>query len=157
MSSNITSKSLPAPEHINILVKDLKKATDFFSETLGIGPWVNWDYSAKKGETSRNEPFTINGAWTRLGPVVLEVIEPVEGDSVWSQALSKRGEGLHHICFMVSNWQEVMSSMQAKGCKLLDSGVFLGKHWGYIEISPVGLVVEIGEQGMHDELHEKLD
>lgn len=143
-------------DHVNILVKDIQKTASVISETLGIGPWLNWDYTAQKGETSSGEPFKINGAWARLGPIILELIAPVSGNSVWSQALDDRGEALHHLCFMVPNWEETVAELQAKGCKLLDSGGFLGKHWAYLEINPGGLVIEVGQKGMHDEEYQKL-
>jgi len=156
MQSDINAIVLPAPEHISVTVKDIDKTTEFFSSIWGLGPWLTLEYSPKKDEINIGEPFRIRGAWARLGPVVLEVIQPIEGRSIWSQFLETKGEGLHHICFIVSNWDEVVSRLQEQGCRMLAGGIFLGKHWSYFEVNPGGLIVEISEHGIHDELHKKL-
>jgi methylmalonyl-CoA/ethylmalonyl-CoA epimerase len=155
MQSDITG-ILPTPEHICVVVKDIDKTTEFLSSIWDFGSWLTWEYSPKRDEIIIGEPFTIKGAWANLGPIVLELIQPIEGKSIWSQFLETRGEGLHHICFIVSNWDEMVSKLKQQGAKMVAGGIFLGKHWSYFEVNPGGLIVEISEQSIHDELHRKL-
>jgi hypothetical protein len=40
------------------------------------------------------------GAETHAGPVVVELLQPLEGDSIYKEWLEEHGEGLHHIAVM---------------------------------------------------------
>lgn len=91
MQSNTGAVALPAPEHISIIVKDIDKTAEFLSLIWGLGPWLTWEYSPGKDDISVGEPFTIKGAWAMLEPVVLELIQPIGGRSIWSQFLETKG------------------------------------------------------------------
>jgi methylmalonyl-CoA/ethylmalonyl-CoA epimerase len=63
------------------------------------------------------EPFTLKVAWARLGtgPLVVELLQPVEGRLAYAQFLETKGEGVHHIAFSVSNWGEMVSKFREQG------------------------------------------
>ncbi len=49
----------------------------------------------------RGEPtsYTLKFAYAEAGPIVLELVEPVEGHSHYQEYLDDHGEGIHHIGF----------------------------------------------------------
>ena len=49
----------------------------------------------------------------------VELLEPTAPDSPIASFLSKRGEGIHHICFRVSDIRTTMSELKARGFRLL--------------------------------------
>jgi hypothetical protein len=92
---------------IGVVVKELDRSIQVLSDVFGIGPFriVNWPpadridiqriYHGQPGE------FTARMAFTELGPVELELIQPLEGESIWADFLEEHGEGIHHIRFNV--------------------------------------------------------
>jgi len=63
--------------------------------------------------TSRGARTQYRGAPTRprqarlfnVGPTLtLELIEPDHGPSTWREELDKKGEGVHHLAFIVEGW-----------------------------------------------------
>jgi hypothetical protein len=44
--------------------------------------------------------YTMIGAQAHVGPIVVELLQPVEGPSIYKKWLDEHGEGLHHIAVM---------------------------------------------------------
>ena len=139
--------ALPSPNHIGVVVKDVDKTSKFLSSMWGLGPWHTLDYKARKDDMIVGEPFRLKIAFAKLGSTVLELLQPVEGNSIWAQALETEGEGIHHIAFSVSNWDEMVSKLQDEGSKMLVcarvvGGTYDGKRWCYFDTKPGGIIVE---------------
>jgi len=155
MFSFSAPQDLSSPSHIGFVAKDADKTAEFLS-SFGIGPWQSFEF-APPGETltmAECKPFHVHIQWTRFsGDLVLEVIEPVEGESLWSRFLEAKGEGLQHIAFRVSNFGEIVSKLKEQGGSVLVGGylpVFNGKRWVYMETKPDGLIIELIEDDLHD-------
>jgi len=95
------------------------------------------------------EPFRLKVAHAKLfGSLMLELIQPV-GTSLWSEFLKTHGEGLHHIAYDVSNWQDMVSKLEAQGARMMVGAVVWGKHFCYLDTKPGGIIVELAEVGIH--------
>lgn len=55
-----------------------------------------------------------------VGGTHLEFVEPTGPTSSVSRFLEKRGEGLHHLAFSVSNVDDSLSQLARKGVRLVD-------------------------------------
>ena len=98
------------------------------------------------------KPFHLHIQWARLwADVVIEVLQPVDSESLWAKFLETHGEGLQHMAFSVSNFDELVSKLKAQGGRVLVGGpsTFGGKRWCYIETKPGGLIVEPMEDDLH--------
>ena len=175
MPSDTGTTTLPPLRHIGIVVKDIDKTTQFLSSIWGIGPWQPQEISIGKDNVTTGEPLGQNKvqankdniivgepcrlkeAHAKLGPIVLELIQPIEGKSVWSEFLKAHGEGLHHIAFSVSNWKEMASKLQEHGDRIVAGAIQGGKRWCYFGTKPGGIIIEIAEPGIHDEQVKDLD
>jgi hypothetical protein len=86
--------------HICLLVRDVEKAAVNFAKAFGIGPFVATPYEAPTSKaTVRGKPqgYKLKFANARIGPITLELVEPIEGSCVLTDSLKERGEGLHHL------------------------------------------------------------
>ncbi|TET17023.1 MAG: VOC family protein [Dehalococcoidia bacterium] len=143
MPSDTGAIALPSSiDHLGVVVKDIDKTIEFLSSMWGLGPWQSLEYSPHKDEIIVGEPFKIKIACAKLGPVVLELIQPLEGRSLWSQFLETKGEGLQHVAFNLSNWDEMVSKLRERGSKMVAGGVFGGKRWCYFDTKPGGIIVD---------------
>src|SRR4051812_24111015 len=92
----------PLPiSQIAIVVRDVEEALERYHRILGWGPW----------NVSRHEPPTLHdthlhgetteysmlGAEAHVGPIVVEMLQPPEGPSIYREWVEGRGEGLHRI------------------------------------------------------------
>ncbi|MBA7609007.1 hypothetical protein ES703_16193 [subsurface metagenome] len=154
MQSDLGGILFPAPDHIGVMVKDADKTIEFLSSILGLGPWLMLEESFD--EMWAGEPFSVKGGHARLGSVVLEILQPLEKGSLWGQFVETKGEGLHHIAFCFPNWEETVAKLQEQGSKMLLGSRFDGKRFCFFETKPGGIIIEIGEQGIHDRSYKGL-
>ena len=95
--------------HIGIAVNNCQKAANFFKTVLGL---------TDEG-TEILQDMKLKVAKIRTSDVVLELLEPMNGEVVITKFLKKRGEGIHHICFEVDDIKNAMALLLSKGFKLL--------------------------------------
>lgn len=115
--------NLPEPSQVCIVVRDLKKATEYYEQILNIGPFV-FPHITYDGITYLGKPS--DGYWkmafARMGTIELELSCPIRPPSIYEDFLNEKGEGLHHIGFDVSNLDEAIKRAEGVGIKVLMSG-----------------------------------
>lgn len=102
--------------HLGIIVPDVEKASKIYEEVLGIGPWKIEDsapffadklVNGKPGMNVRNALFKGDG-------YEIELIMPLDDESVYAEWLKEKGPGLHHIKFETENSHaEICSQIEA--------------------------------------------
>ena len=106
---------------IGIVVRDLQKATDNYWATLGIGPWMTLRIEPPllRDVTLRGKPVEASmlAAIAQSGSIQVELIQPLEGPSIWKEFLEERGEGLHHVQSLVQDPDAVLASVQGNGSR----------------------------------------
>jgi catechol 2,3-dioxygenase-like lactoylglutathione lyase family enzyme len=110
---------------VGIVVRDLERSARKLSRTLGAGPWRVFTYSGEilTERTYRGEPgeFAVRIALNPQTPMI-ELLEPLEGPSIYHEWLDRHGEGLHHLAFWVESLDDAIESMARAGYPLLQSG-----------------------------------
>ncbi len=105
-------------DHVGIAVRDTAEALRLYVDLLGLRP------EPTEIVPSENLKITfLKGANSRL-----ELLEPLPGDSVVARFLEKRGEGMHHVCFVVPDVAATLRSLAAAGYQLVDERPRLGRH-----------------------------
>jgi len=111
---------------IALVVKDLQRTVENYWNILGIGPW---EISMLEAPAVYNRTYYGKPAWARekmglvqVGAVQLELLEPVEGDSIYEDFLTEHGEGLHHLNFLVDDVDETAEILAKEGFPSLQSG-----------------------------------
>jgi len=145
MPLNTNASTLPSPSHIGVVVRDMDKTIEFLSSIFGLGPWQTIEFSPSQEDLTIGKPFRQRLAHAKMGSTVLELIQQLEGGGPWPEFLKSKGEGLHHIAFTVSNYDEIVAGLQKQGFKMIAGGLYQGKHWSYFATTPGGIVVELGE------------
>ena len=92
-------------DRIAIAVKDLEKATAFFSDLLDI----EFDIVGSSQELG------MRGGYSACG---LELIEPTHPQSIIGRFLEQRGEGLWAVVLKVKNMDEAIKKFKEKGLKV---------------------------------------
>jgi methylmalonyl-CoA/ethylmalonyl-CoA epimerase len=137
---------------VALVVPDLDVAVRGYHEALGIGPWTfhritGQDLSAM---TYRGRPANarMRYALAFSGELMLELIEPLEGESIWQEYLDARGPSLHHIAFYVDDFAAATGALAQRGWTNVQTGLGFGRsrdgQFAYHEHpSAVGTIVEV--------------
>jgi Glyoxalase/Bleomycin resistance protein/Dioxygenase superfamily len=103
VDTSTASEPLPISQ-IAIVVRDIDEALERYHQALGWGPWNIYEHKppALHDTYLHGKPtdFTMIGAETHVGPIVVELLQPDQGPSIYKEWLEERGEGLHHIAVM---------------------------------------------------------
>jgi methylmalonyl-CoA/ethylmalonyl-CoA epimerase len=86
--------------HICIVVKDVERTAETFSKKFGIGPFrisVVHTPSTRASVYGKPVSYTLKFGNTRVGPIRLELVQTLEGQTIYQDFLKEHGEGLHHI------------------------------------------------------------
>lgn len=97
-------------EHIGIAVKDLGAAEKIYADLLGAPSY--------KREAVESEGVVTS--FFKVGPNKIELLESTRPDGPIAKAIEKRGEGIHHIAFEVSDIHAEMARLKNEGFVLLN-------------------------------------
>ncbi len=132
--------------HVGIAVEDAERTVQFLSSVWNIGSPQVFDYSPAQEDLFVGEPFKVRLVWLKFGPLTIELLQPLDDKSIWSKFIANKGEGIHHVAFGVSNYDEMVEHLKSQRHELLVSAVFNGERWCYFDTSPGGFVVELREE-----------
>ena len=123
--------------HIGIAVDTLNAHLPFYRDVLGM-PEVfldDADGAAIAGVTA--------------GDSLVELLEAKSQDSPIGKFVTKRGPGLHHVCFAVDNLDDMLERCRTAGIRLIDHTPRIGaegKRIAFVHPSATGgVLVELSE------------
>jgi methylmalonyl-CoA/ethylmalonyl-CoA epimerase len=138
--------------HICLLVRDVEKVAQNFSKAFGIGPFTATPYEtpASKGTVhGKPQGYKLKFANAKIGPISLELVEPIEGNSALTEFLEERGQGLHHLAYRcpppldeeLAKWKKVGIDPLQVDKNISDDPRY---GWAYMDTEKlVGCVLEI--------------
>ena len=97
-------------EHIGIAVNSLEEGEKLYESLLGVAPY--------KRETVESEKVVTS--FFRQGPNKIELLAPLGEDGPISKYLEKKGPGIHHIAYAVTDILAEMKRIEAEGFRLLN-------------------------------------
>lgn len=122
---------------IGIVVRDIEKSSREFAEFFGIPvpTWVQTDALDKAQTRFHGAPSTARAklAFMKFGGLDIELIEPDTEPSTWREHLDSRGEGVHHIAFVIDGMKQKVADLEAHGFPLQQKGEYTGGRYAYIE------------------------
>jgi methylmalonyl-CoA/ethylmalonyl-CoA epimerase len=137
---------------LGIIVRDLDRTVKVLSEVFGLGPFRFVTYPPAGRDdirlTYRGQPadFSHRIAFTNLGPIELEIVEPTTGPSGITEFVAEHGEGIHHIRFNVRDLEPVMAYLGEQGIGeiMSGSGIRPGTRWVHLDTQElIGFCIEI--------------
>jgi catechol 2,3-dioxygenase-like lactoylglutathione lyase family enzyme len=137
---------------IGVVVKDLDKTIQLLTQVFGMGPFrtIDWPPAGRtdieKFYYGQPGDFTARMAFTELGPVELELIQPVSGQSIWADFLEQHGGGIHHIRFNVTDMEPAVEYLAGQGIQVaqMGSGLRPGTQWANFDTEgTIGFTIEV--------------
>ena len=97
-------------EHIGIAVKDLEISIPLFEKLL----------NAPCYKTENVQSEGVSTAFFRQGETKIELLQGLDSSSIISRYIDRKGEGMHHIAFEVTDIESEMKRLAAAGFTLLN-------------------------------------
>ncbi|MBK7906222.1 MAG: methylmalonyl-CoA epimerase [Gemmatimonadetes bacterium] len=123
--------------HIGIAVESLEAILPLYRDLLGMP------------EVPLDDADGARIAGLAAGESLVELLQPEESDSPIGKFLSKRGPGIHHICFAVDDLDGTLARCRAAGLRLIDQVPRIGAEGKRIAFlhpaSTHGVLVELSE------------
>jgi hypothetical protein len=159
MSVDQKNKPLPFLKNgiaqVAILVPDLMAAIKNYAEDFGIGPWHIYTYAKPlvSQMTYYGEPadYKMKIGLAYFGPMRIELIQPLSGDSVYADFIAEHGYGVHHFGLLVEDMPSALDLAQEAGYDMIMDGSGFGLdgdgHYAYLNTEEkLGVTLELIER-----------
>ena len=97
-------------EHIGIAVRDLEKSNALFAALFGVSHYKIEEVASEGVKTS----------FFKTGPNKIELLEATNSDSPIAKFIEKKGEGIHHIAFLVQDIYAEIVRLKNEGFVVLN-------------------------------------
>jgi methylmalonyl-CoA/ethylmalonyl-CoA epimerase len=140
---------------VGFVVKDLEASVEAYHRLFGIGPWHFYTYGRPlvKRMTRRGKPaeYRMRVALSYLGPLRIELIQPLEGDTVYAEFVRDHGYGLHHFGILVKDMSASLAAAAEAGLAMTMDGAGFGAdgdgHYAYLDTEgALGTTLELIER-----------
>jgi methylmalonyl-CoA/ethylmalonyl-CoA epimerase len=138
---------------IGVVVEDIQKEMKRYWDILGLGPWRIHTYGPQTGMTNmtvhgRPQPYSMKLAIAYVGNTMWELIEPLEGPSVYKEFLREKGKGLHHLQCAVGDYHQAVEALEKKGIGSMMTGTNPQATFNYLNTEKeLGIILEILKKG----------
>jgi len=126
-------------DHIGIAVRSITDALKVYRDGLGL--------TLVRVEVVADQCTRV--AILAVGESRIELLEATAEDSPIGKFIAKRGEGLHHICFQVTNLVEEIARLKAAGLRLIDEAPRCGAEGRLVAFlhpsTAAGVLVELSQ------------
>ncbi len=124
-------------DHIAIAVPSIDAARPVFELLTG----------GKASARERVDSQGVDVVFIGGGPARIELLEPLSPESAVGRFLEKRGQGLHHVAYRVTDIAATLSDLASKGVELIDRTPRLGAHGRLVAFihprSAAGVLIEL--------------
>ena len=97
-------------DHIGVAVEDLDAAIALHEEAYGMAV----------AHREVVEAQGVEAVLLDVGENHVELLRPLDGETPVGRFLSKRGPGLHHVAYQVSDVQATLDTLRDRGLRLID-------------------------------------
>jgi methylmalonyl-CoA/ethylmalonyl-CoA epimerase len=103
-------------DHVGVAVEDIEAALALYRDTLGM-PLVHRETVTEQG---------VDAALLDVGTGHVELLQPLGPDTAVGKFISRRGTGLHHVAYRVSDVQQTLEQLATSGLRLIDEHPRIG-------------------------------
>ena len=133
---------------VGILVKDAAEAAKKLEKLIGVGPFEILEPEYRdltyRGKTGK---FKMRIALAKAGPIQIELMQPLYGETIYDEFAQRKGYGLHHLGIKTDNMERSVKEMDGRGFRVIQSGNRPGLKWAYLSTEEqTGVIFELLEK-----------
>ena len=107
-------------DHVGIACRNLEATAEFYEATFGLRV-VSRETNAEQGVREAMLVVGQPGAVGQAGASYVQLLEPLGPETPVGRFLERRGEGIHHVGYGVTDINAALAAIGATGVRLLDS------------------------------------
>lgn len=118
-------------DQVCVVTRDLRRSMEHYRALLGLEPWRILDFGPDtvrelnyRGQPAR---YRMLVAFAQCGPLQYELIQPLEGPTIYHEFLDRNGEGIHHFGVWIPNLEESLARARALGFQEIQGGRGTGR------------------------------
>ena len=132
-------------DHVGVAVSDLDRATTLYEATFGM-PVAHREIVEAQG---------VEAVLVDVGDGHVELLRPLGPETAVGRFISKRGEGLHHVAYRVSDIDAALARLAEAGVELIDEEARVGIRGSRVAFlhprGTGGVLTELVEPPSHDQ------
>ena len=137
---------------VGFVVQDLDATVEHWVKMFGIGPWHFYTYGAplvkRMSYHGRPVEYRMRLALANIGPLRIELIQPLEGDTVYADFVREHGYGVHHFGLLTDDMDASLAQAAEAGLAMTMDGSGFGKdgdgHYAYLDTeAALGTTLEL--------------
>jgi len=97
-------------EHIGIAVSNLQESIEYYEKVLGLACYAVEEVKDQKVKT----------AFFQVGDTKIELLESTDPEGPIGKFVEKKGPGMHHMAFAVTDTDQALKDVEEKGVRLID-------------------------------------
>jgi catechol 2,3-dioxygenase-like lactoylglutathione lyase family enzyme len=117
-------------DQVGFVVKDVDAAVRHYYERFGIGDWKIYTYGppllSYMARNGKPVSYKARIALSYFGESRIELIQNLEGDTVYSEFTERHGYGIHHLGIYVPDIRAVLAEARAGGLGVTMEGAGFG-------------------------------
>ena len=131
---------------LGYVVADAEKTAKYYESVFGIGPFVGpVEVPMKKAVfMGRIVDTKIKAAFAKSGEVQIELIQPLDSDNPYTEFLTRKGDGIHHLGFKVADMEQAKAEFARRGLEPVFSCDMIVMKFAYYHTTEFGgLMLEL--------------
>jgi catechol 2,3-dioxygenase-like lactoylglutathione lyase family enzyme len=125
-------------QQVAFVVGDIAAAERFFAGRLGVSRFCRFDDIQVNEPVYRGGPgdFHYHLSLGYAGDLAVELIQHLSGNSIYKEFLDQKGEGVHHLGFLVGDHERAVRDLAANGYPVVQGGRIGGSRFAYFDTRP---------------------
>lgn len=126
-------------DHVGLAVREIDTTMRFYVEELGLQP------DPEPVELTEQKVLV---QFLRAGDTGVELLMPLSDSGPLPRFIEKRGEGLHHVCFVVGDIHDSVDRLKHRAIRMVDDEPWRSPHGWAAYVHPAsahGCAIELRE------------
>jgi len=142
---NPENLSLPKPVHVGFVTKNIERTATNFQKHFGCEPFTKRiPELSNKLYHGKPENFKFHIAFSKVGDLIYELIQVIEGKTIYEDFIKEHGEGMHHLGYEISDLQKWIGAYKKIGVEPIMSAEGAAGKFAYFNTPEV--IVELIER-----------
>jgi hypothetical protein len=144
---HIDLKSL-RPNQLGYVYKDIEKHAKIMESFPGASKFIIFDpLDVDINLRGVKKKITIKSGFGRIFDTEIELLQPIEGDSIYTEFLDEGREGIHHLSYKVENITTYIEMFKKRGIKVLQWGLLIKLVYVYLDTEKIfNTIIEFTEE-----------
>jgi methylmalonyl-CoA/ethylmalonyl-CoA epimerase len=135
------------PYQLGYVYKDVERQSKIMEKCVGASKFVNFEpVYVDVNYRGTEKKIQMKSAFGQLFGTQIELLQPVEGESIYKEFLESGKEGFHHVAYQVDNLSAYIDKYREKGIDVIQSGLLITQLYAYMDTEKIlGIIIEFIE------------